>query len=522
MSFAYQLKITIQGSKPPIWRRVLVPNGITFRDLDDIIEEIFGWTHSHLYSFDFPNGYHIMVDYESPENDDTTMYIDRWMEHKTFSYTYDFGDNWTHKIQVEHVIDRQERYPQVLKAKGPNMIEDCGGIWGFNNHKEEAEDFDLDCINKKLREWEYPENPLSYEDEMEQYYQEMEMTARNMTEQPETLIQVLMDYPKDMLTTIARHHHLQGYSKYNKRELVFFLNDQLLNSEYMENMIQQTSFPELDLMENAIQKKGVLASEDFVSHSLFLCTYGAFSRELPFFQIPKDVAKEFRTIYTNSLKVRIENLYMTKIYLQGVVYLYGVISLNEAKEIFCHYKKGSLKEEMLTEAIKNLCDENVIVFQNSLLIDENLAEESSYQFILEERKKYPPYIPEDFEEIFLYGLHKCQLPQEEIVFFLDYLQNILHFDKETCFEIFVVLTEEIRMNADDMDYLSLFENFGYYARSKKKKEELLNEIRTLSKYIRKWEFYGHTFAEIQNIENASSQTESKIIPISKGKKKRPQ
>ena len=53
MSKGYQLKITIKGSKPPIWRRVIVPDQITFRDLDDIIEEVFGWMHSHMFEFAF-------------------------------------------------------------------------------------------------------------------------------------------------------------------------------------------------------------------------------------------------------------------------------------------------------------------------------------------------------------------------------------------------------------------------------------------------------------------------------------
>ena len=51
----YQLKITIKGSSSPIWRRVIVPEKISFEDLDQVIEEIFGWTHSHLYSFVIPH-----------------------------------------------------------------------------------------------------------------------------------------------------------------------------------------------------------------------------------------------------------------------------------------------------------------------------------------------------------------------------------------------------------------------------------------------------------------------------------
>lgn len=50
-TMGYQLKITIKNSHPPIWRRILVPNRITFFDLDDIIEKAFGWTHDPLDEF---------------------------------------------------------------------------------------------------------------------------------------------------------------------------------------------------------------------------------------------------------------------------------------------------------------------------------------------------------------------------------------------------------------------------------------------------------------------------------------
>ena len=49
----YQLKITIKNSRPPIWRRIIVPEHITFVDLDDIIESAFGWTHDHMFAFEF-------------------------------------------------------------------------------------------------------------------------------------------------------------------------------------------------------------------------------------------------------------------------------------------------------------------------------------------------------------------------------------------------------------------------------------------------------------------------------------
>ncbi|WP_158598256.1 plasmid pRiA4b ORF-3 family protein [Falsibacillus albus] len=47
----YQLKISLKGAKPPIWRRVLVPNSVSLHELHSIIQIVMDWSDSHLYGF---------------------------------------------------------------------------------------------------------------------------------------------------------------------------------------------------------------------------------------------------------------------------------------------------------------------------------------------------------------------------------------------------------------------------------------------------------------------------------------
>ena len=177
MAIGYQFKITIRGSKPPIWRRIIVPEHISFCDLDDIIEKVFGWTHSHLYEFYIKDwnmritGAPIMEDEDNAEE-----CIDSWMKvDSEIVYTYDFGDNWEHLIKIEKLVEYDNRYPIVLKSKGPNMIEDCGGIWGFYNCIEDAEPFDMEAVNEEFSSWVLPvaesiEGLMGFED-----YDDMEL-----------------------------------------------------------------------------------------------------------------------------------------------------------------------------------------------------------------------------------------------------------------------------------------------------------------------------------------------------------
>lgn len=38
----YICKIVIEDTHPPVWRRVLIPDKITFKELHEIIQRLFG------------------------------------------------------------------------------------------------------------------------------------------------------------------------------------------------------------------------------------------------------------------------------------------------------------------------------------------------------------------------------------------------------------------------------------------------------------------------------------------------
>ena len=46
----YQLRITLR-ELPTTWRRVVVPQGITFRTLHYVIQFAMGWQDAHLHEF---------------------------------------------------------------------------------------------------------------------------------------------------------------------------------------------------------------------------------------------------------------------------------------------------------------------------------------------------------------------------------------------------------------------------------------------------------------------------------------
>jgi hypothetical protein len=52
----HQLKISLQGAAPPLWRRIQVPSEASLGFLHDVIQVAFGWANDHLHCFEDDRG----------------------------------------------------------------------------------------------------------------------------------------------------------------------------------------------------------------------------------------------------------------------------------------------------------------------------------------------------------------------------------------------------------------------------------------------------------------------------------
>lgn len=149
---SYIIKVTIKNTHPPVWRRLQIPAGITFHELNAIIQLAFNWSGYHLYSFEIGNLLieipdDIFDDFDYKVINSKRTKVDKYFDEiEKLEYTYDFGDNWIHDIQIENVVESEEKIknPVCLKAKMASLPEDCGGPWGYedlldviNNPKDE-------------------------------------------------------------------------------------------------------------------------------------------------------------------------------------------------------------------------------------------------------------------------------------------------------------------------------------------------------------------------------------------------
>jgi hypothetical protein len=181
----YQLKITILGIEPPIWRRIQVPSTLLLCCLHDAPQAVMGWTDSHLHQFEKDGRY-----WGDPENDEfgDLELLDQskvpvgkvlLVEGDSMVYLYDFGDNWRHEVVLEKIVrvDAAVSKPVCLDGKRRCPPEDVGGPSGYQEflevifepgHEEfehyrewardpvHAEEFDVAAVNKILERMRWP------------------------------------------------------------------------------------------------------------------------------------------------------------------------------------------------------------------------------------------------------------------------------------------------------------------------------------------------------------------------------
>jgi hypothetical protein len=132
----FQLRITLDGVTPEVWRRVLVPGGYTLDRVHRVIQHAMGWWDFHLHSFEIAG-----VQYGEPDQHDELRVRDELDTRldavarpgMRLRYTYDYGDWWEHLVDVEAVwpADPGERYPLCLEGERAAPPEDVGGVYGY-------------------------------------------------------------------------------------------------------------------------------------------------------------------------------------------------------------------------------------------------------------------------------------------------------------------------------------------------------------------------------------------------------
>ncbi|MDR1886881.1 MAG: plasmid pRiA4b ORF-3 family protein [Prevotellaceae bacterium] len=158
----FQFKIQIEDiTRPPVWRKVLVPETFTFHRFHQVIQAAFGWEDTHLYQFSEKEDGEDIISVPSGDDWDVQVIDSRnkilkdvfTKEGKRYIYIYDLGDDWVHKIILEKITDDKRKKAHCIDGKGACPPENCGGVWGYEDLKEVFANNPESAKAEELRDW---------------------------------------------------------------------------------------------------------------------------------------------------------------------------------------------------------------------------------------------------------------------------------------------------------------------------------------------------------------------------------
>lgn len=178
----YQFKITLKYTKPPVWRRIQVPENYTFWDLHVAIQDAMGWEDYHLHEFRLvhpstgtkgyigvPDKNALLMSWEVLAGWDQKIASWFSMQNRKAAYLYDFGDGWEHAVVLEKILPRDKNvmYPICIEGRRACPPEDCGSIPGYegicqgvHEFQEEYKDYDPEHFDPQEIYFDDPEERL--------------------------------------------------------------------------------------------------------------------------------------------------------------------------------------------------------------------------------------------------------------------------------------------------------------------------------------------------------------------------
>jgi hypothetical protein len=123
-----RLRVTLREVVPRVLRVIDVPDTSTLPELHNLMQAAVGWTDSHLHQFDAGDIRYGVPheEWDDDQKDEATARLRDLPER--FVYVYDFGDAWTHDVEV---LGPGADRSGCVYGEGSCPPEDCGGPRGY-------------------------------------------------------------------------------------------------------------------------------------------------------------------------------------------------------------------------------------------------------------------------------------------------------------------------------------------------------------------------------------------------------
>ena len=130
-----QLRVTLEDVEPTVWRLLEISGSRTLDEVHDALQIAMGWTDSHLHVFEHPDGRRwaaLSAEDDLADGDEAAVTLAE-VARSALRYEYDFGDSWTHRLEVVGETEGDEGSVTLLDGARSAPPEDCGGAYGYEH-----------------------------------------------------------------------------------------------------------------------------------------------------------------------------------------------------------------------------------------------------------------------------------------------------------------------------------------------------------------------------------------------------
>lgn len=439
----YQLKIIRKGTKPPVWRRCLVPSNITFAQMAAVLEEILEYSFTDRYEFEFYQEKVHVREYRKDESQVTSYQYD--FSNASDTFVNDLLDKMTwFTFRVKTNEQKIPEYRAEVEKKFSAVSEDGGALcpvimkekigaeeefWSDTEKKNKrlAELFTLEAgepdyrVSKEIHEDTcqgkasliFSENAESktennkkcanslLKDMTETITKALFKEMKNMpgSRNPK-IAEYLQAYDEEDLAFLAGEIGIADAEELKNSELAARFAEEVLKPEVMEKEILRLNEREFRAFEK-VTKKGLFYVEEnewtdleWASDIGYLAVY-----DDGYAEVPAEVSAVFNKICTPEFCELQKKRSWLAACLVMVECLYGTAPARVVYRMYRRRKECRVSFDEFTELFRSVPEEeNLCVLDGDRISLRGLLEEKEiYQMLLDRQGNREFYIPSEEE-----------------------------------------------------------------------------------------------------------------------------
>ena len=437
----FQIKLAEKKTKPPVWKRCIVPGGITFSQLAVILEAIAETEVSEQYEFEFYQAGIQLREWREGEQAVRRYNFDYWCSSDTYIddlmgrepwFTFRTGKEKEYRVTIEKCVTDEKPYPYILKQKeSPDSrtwmdVEKANQelrgqfqvTYGdpdyrtFDELKQEMKtgSFGLRGAEKPVSRAERNEKSSEtklreFADLLQKHLAENRNAQERYTRNPE-MAEIMSSWTKEELKNLAEDLELKGYHSLKKDILVGKIKEELLKPSVMERQMMMFSDEEIAAFESVLKTTGyypVRKDLELLEGFYNLAYVGIYNDN--FAAVPDEVKKIYKKVNTPKFRKKRKRAFWMIRCLTMVIFLYVLAPISVIKEMLVKCLGEDISEEEFREIFAWIPDyQNPCVIRGEWVIYKEVLPQGLYNKIKESQGDLEYYIPEQ-EEILDYTGH---------------------------------------------------------------------------------------------------------------------